>query len=317
MSESLAAADLFGTVKGAYTGAQAARRGLWAEAHEGTLFLDEIGDTPAAVQPMLLRAIETGEFRPLGSNDMQCANVRVIAATDRALEGSSFNQPLLRRLEGFVIRTPALRTRREDIGVLVQRMLYDLRVSPDWPAKVPAPLLRALCLHAWPGNVRQLMNVVRHLVVSARAGEWPTVPELFGSVPVESAISAQITASTVPVVVPGVSNTDAAVPHAYVSPASIAPDALLAALDRAGWCLRAAAIDLGISRPSLYNLIDRHPDIRRAQMIPQAEIEAAMDQGASSIEVLAIRLRTPRDAQRRRLHGLGVGLPAMDPTHPH
>jgi two-component system nitrogen regulation response regulator GlnG len=305
LSESLAVVELFGAIKGAYTGAQAGRRGLWGEAHEGTLLLDEVGDTPSSVQPMLLRALETGEFRQLGSNATQRANVRVVAATDRRLSGTTFNQPLLHRLEGLVIQTPPLRARREDLGVIIQQLLQELQVLPDWPATVPVSLVRTLCMHSWPGNVRQLRNSVRRLVVSGRAGEWPTAAELFGSTdskhepqtPAQLGVATSLLPAT---------RRDADSPRKYVSPADISAKGLLSALNRTGWCLRAAALELGVSRPSLYNLIERHPQIRRAQTISRADIEAALQFGVSSIEALAARLRTPRDALRRRLRELGL-----------
>ncbi len=123
LNEGLAAAELFGAAKGAYTGAQSTRGGFFQEAQEGTLFLDEIGNAPATVQPMLLRVLETGDYRPLGaSRDVQ-SKARIIAATDQDLYGAGFNQALLRRLESFVIQLPPLRARREDIGLLIVHML--------------------------------------------------------------------------------------------------------------------------------------------------------------------------------------------------
>lgn len=301
MAESLAAADLFGCVKGAFTGAQAARVGLWAEADRSTLFLDEVGDAPAAVQPMLLRAIETGEFRPLGSSRVQHADVRLIAATDRTLEAGKFNQPLLRRLEAFVIRTPSLRVRREDLGILIRHSLESQQLPKDWPAQVPATLVRALCLHSWPGNVRQLLHAIRRLVLSARTADWPTPQDLLGAdLPVASSEAVRAPPSS----------AAASLRRAYAAPSSVTAEALLAALDRAGWCLRTAALDLGISRPSLYNLIERHPAIRRAEVIAREEIAAAIGSGAGHLTALAMALRTPRDALRRRMRLLELDVPA-------
>ncbi len=304
MAESLAAADLFGCVKGAFTGAQAARTGLWAEADRSTLFLDEVGDAPAAVQPMLLRAIETGEFRPLGSSRVQHADVRVIAATDRTLESGNFNQPLLRRLEAFVIRTPSLRVRREDLGVLIRHSLESQRLPTDWPTQVPAALVRALCLHAWAGNVRQLLHAIRRLVLSARTADWPTPQDLLGSEGAATSAAATAAVATSP------SSASVSPRRAYAAPSSVTAEALLDALDRAGWCLRSAALDLGISRPSLYNLIERHPAIRRAEVIAPEEIAAAIGSGASHLTALATALRTPRDALRRRMRLLDLDVPA-------
>ncbi|WP_312645995.1 sigma 54-interacting transcriptional regulator, partial [Stenotrophomonas sp.] len=177
LGESLAAADLFGACKGAYTGALGARKGLFAEAHAGTLFLDEIGDTPLQVQPMLLRALETGEYRPLGSARTERADVRLIAATDRNLSSAGFNQPLLRRLEAYVIAIPPLRERREDIGVLIALGLS--RLGGDRPAtELPVSIIQTLCLHDWPGNVRQLHHLLQRLVLAQQAGDPLELPGL-------------------------------------------------------------------------------------------------------------------------------------------
>ncbi|HEX7636820.1 MAG TPA: sigma 54-interacting transcriptional regulator, partial [Burkholderiaceae bacterium] len=180
LTESLAAGDLFGAQRGAYTGAQQARTGFWREAEGGTLFLDEIGDTPPLVQPMLLRAIETGRIVPLGATrDLPC-DVRLVAATDRSLDASGFNQPLLRRLEAWVVRLPPLRERREDVGLLAARALAE--AAPDLPEQLTLPpaLVRALCRFDWPGNVRQLLHAMRRLVIAHAAHEWPTAAEFLG-----------------------------------------------------------------------------------------------------------------------------------------
>ncbi|WP_317201934.1 sigma-54-dependent transcriptional regulator, partial [Janthinobacterium sp.] len=178
LNEALAAADLFGAVKGAYTGAQQARQGLFAEAADGTLFLDEIGDTPAAIQPMLLRVLESGEYRPLGARVNLRSAARLIAATDQDLETMAFNQPLLRRLEAFVIRVPALRERREDIGLLILHFLREWETATGEAAAPPAALVAQLCRHDWPGNLRQRAHVVRRICIGLRAGEAPAFAAL-------------------------------------------------------------------------------------------------------------------------------------------
>ncbi|MTW03828.1 AAA domain-containing protein, partial [Duganella ginsengisoli] len=193
MNEALAAAELFGAARGAYTGAQTARPGLFAEAADGTLFLDEIGDTPPTVQPMLLRVLESGEYRPLGGQGTLQSRARLIAATDRNLAERGFNQALLRRMEAFVIHLPPLRERREDIGVLVLSVLREWAAAHGgWPA-LPAALVAAMCRHDWPGNVRQLLHTVRRALVALDgrgagnaaeagvAGIW-TLPDLPASV---------------------------------------------------------------------------------------------------------------------------------------
>ncbi|MFS2021638.1 sigma 54-interacting transcriptional regulator, partial [Massilia sp. CT11-108] len=137
--------------RGAYTGAQE-RRGLFAEADGGTLFLDEIGNAPASVQPMLLRVLEGGDYRPLGASQDRKTTARLIAATDQDLDAAAFNQALLRRLEGFALQLPPLRARREDIGVLIVHLLQAHGAQPV----LPLELVVEIACYDWPGNIRQL-----------------------------------------------------------------------------------------------------------------------------------------------------------------
>ncbi|MEM9557673.1 MAG: sigma 54-interacting transcriptional regulator [Acidobacteriota bacterium] len=180
---SLAAAELFGSVKGAYTGADRRRDGYFVSADGGTLFLDEIGDTPSEIQPLLLRALESGEIQPVGSATSRRVDVRVIAATDVDLESrladGRFRMPLLHRLAGFEIHLPALAARRDDIGRLLVHFLAqemgglgelaraaDPEAQRAWP---PAPVVARLAAADWPGNVRQLANIARRLALAHSA----------------------------------------------------------------------------------------------------------------------------------------------------
>ncbi len=173
----LAASELFGHVKGAFSGAGQAREGHFARADGGTLFLDEVGDTPQEVQPMLLRALETGEIQPVGGNTPQVVDVRVVSATDAELEKGiaegRFRAPLLHRLAGFHISIPPLRERPEDVGVLATAFAAEVRVEvgdpPEWG--LPAGLVAAWARHPWPGNVRALRNAVRQVVILNRGRE--------------------------------------------------------------------------------------------------------------------------------------------------
>lgn len=307
LSESLALAELFGSVRGAYTGAQTARRGAWAEADGGTLFMDEIGDTPDTVQPMLLRAIETGEIRPLGATRSEQTDVRLVAATDRDLEAGPFNQPLLRRLEAFVIRLPPLRRRREDLGLIVRHLLGGEPSRLQLFEALPLPLARALCLHLWPGNVRELGHIVNRILLACPHGPWPAVDELF---PRHAARWESAKTSQGPVLQDPSPTVSERV--RFRRPASVDDDALLNAMEANRWCLRQAALALGVSRPSLYNLVARHPAIRRAEDIPPAEIAAALARGPATLEALASLLRTPRDALRRRLKDQGIDAPPSE-----
>lgn len=299
LSESLAAADLFGAVKGAYTGAQAARRGLFAEADGGTLFLDELGDTPASVQPMLLRVLETGSYRPLGASQDATSSARLIAATDQNLDARGFNQPLLRRMEAFVIRVPPLRERREDIGVL---LLHALRSCSDDAGELvlfPPSLVSEMCNYDWPGNVRQLVNVTRRALMAQRAGGEPALRHFVD--PAVASPSSSVAAAT-----PAAASakSEAATRRRL---AEIGGDDVLNAMEENGWQISGAAQQLGISRPSLYKLIEAHPAIRSATAIPADQIEAALGASGGDLEACAARLKTPSEALRRHLRGLGLG----------
>ena len=155
---SLAAAQLFGHERGAFTGAQSAMPGLFGAADGGTLLLDEVGDLPLELQPLLLRAIEGGTHRSLGGRNDVSHDVRIIATTKRNLEEmvrlKRFRQDLYFRLAVIKLRVPALRERTEDVPFLAERFAQEAGVSlsPDW--------LGPLASHNWPGNVRELRNTI-------------------------------------------------------------------------------------------------------------------------------------------------------------
>ncbi len=305
LTESLAAADLFGSAKGAYTGAVSARHGLFAEADGGTLFLDEVGDTPAVVQPMLLRVLESGEYRPVGASKSERADVRLIAATDRHLGTVSFNQPLRRRLEALVIEVPPLRARREDIGLLLRHFLLDAGCPPERLARLPGELIQVLCLHDWPGNVRELRHVAQRMALSLRGDEEGPIQELFAALRASDLSSIETTARLsgslpVPALAP-------APPPSYRAPSTVSEGEVLAALEGNDWCVRQAATALGVSRPSFYALLDANPAIRRPREIPTEEIEAAMRAAPGRPERWAATLRTPREGLRRWIKSLGLG----------
>jgi DNA-binding NtrC family response regulator len=155
--------ELFGHVKGAFTGSSAPREGAFRAAHGGTLFLDELGELPLELQPILLRCLESREVKPVGADHGHPVDVRLVAATNRDLEEmvaqKAFRADLFHRLSVIRVRLPALRERREDIVHLAENfvgtMKLDISLTPDAVA-----LLRA---HTWPGNVRELRNVVERL----------------------------------------------------------------------------------------------------------------------------------------------------------
>lgn len=290
LSESLAAVELFGAAKGAYTGALTARNGLFAEADGGTLFLDEIGNTPVPVQPMLLRVLESGEYRAVGGQGDRRSSARLITATDQDLYGTDFNQALLRRLEGFVIPMPPLRERREDIGVLIGYLQAQDELAHGPAPALPFALLSALANFDWPGNVRQLAHVLGRALQALRMGESPSLATL---VPERGGLAADQS-------VPG----DAEPGRVARQP--IGPAEVLSALDSEGWQIQGAARALGISRPTMYKLISLHPEIRRPERIDAVELQAALAAGGGSIERCAALLKTPAEALRRHLHSLGM-----------
>ncbi|HZV02891.1 MAG TPA: sigma 54-interacting transcriptional regulator [Planctomycetota bacterium] len=162
LPETLLESELFGHDRGAFTGAVARRKGLLELAHEGTLFLDEVGELPLSVQPKLLRVLESGEVRPLGSNEVKRVSVRLVAATHRDLEKlvaeGRFRQDLYFRLAVLVLRVPALRERREDIPLLARHLLRGIARGRE-VAIEPAALERLKGLR-FAGNVRELRNLL-------------------------------------------------------------------------------------------------------------------------------------------------------------
>jgi two-component system response regulator HydG len=166
VSETLLESELFGHVKGAFTGAVADRKGLIQAADGGTVFLDEIGDMPLPMQAKLLRTLENGEVLPVGTNDVRHFDVRFVAATNHDLgdlvrEGK-FREDLFYRLHAHgALRIPPLRGRREDIPVLVQRFIEQANKEYDTTIEGVTPeVVRRFINYNWPGNVRELRNVV-------------------------------------------------------------------------------------------------------------------------------------------------------------
>jgi len=160
--------ELFGYVKGAFTGAQHSKQGLLEAAGEGTLFLDEIGDLPVDLQAKLLRALQEREIKPVGSTERVGVRARVIAATNRDLEAAiragSFRQDLYFRLNVVQIKMPPLRERRSDISLLVNSFLEKFSDSKDHVRIISDDAMRRLMAYDWPGNVRELENAVERAV---------------------------------------------------------------------------------------------------------------------------------------------------------
>jgi two-component system, NtrC family, nitrogen regulation response regulator NtrX len=166
--------ELFGHEKGSFTGAAQRHTGKFEQAHRGTLFLDEIGDMPAAMQAKLLRVLEEGEVERIGADKPTTVDVRVIVATHRNLEelveSGGFRRDLYHRVVVFPVELPPLRKRAEDFPALVEHFVYQVSAQNGWkPATFTTDAMEALKEYAWPGNIRELRNVVERLLLLAGA----------------------------------------------------------------------------------------------------------------------------------------------------
>jgi transcriptional regulator with PAS, ATPase and Fis domain len=200
LTETLLESELFGHVRGAFTGATQNKRGLFEEAHEGTLFLDEIGDLSPTLQVKLLRAIQEGEIKPVGATESRKVDVRLVAATHRdltkAIQENLFREDLFYRLKVVLIEMPPLRERQKDIPDLVNYFLsrYIARTGKPITA-ISDDAMELLLTYPWPGNIRELENAVSRAATMASSNIL--YPEDFPSeilhteekIPVEHAVS--------------------------------------------------------------------------------------------------------------------------------
>ncbi|MHC4934276.1 MAG: sigma-54 interaction domain-containing protein [Planctomycetota bacterium] len=176
LTPSLVESELFGHVRGAFTGAVSERRGLFQQADGGTLFLDEVAELPLEMQGKLLRVLEQRQVAPLGGDREIAVDVRVIAATHRALreevKAGRFREDLMYRLRVVPVFLPPLRERRGDVEVLLWHLLEEFNArGPRRVERVAPDAMRALLDHAWPGNVRELRNVVEYAFAVGRGPE--------------------------------------------------------------------------------------------------------------------------------------------------
>ena len=172
LSPALLESELFGYKRGAFTGAYADRKGLFEKAHGGTMFLDEIGDMALETQAKLLRTLQTGEIRPVGDVRTRTVSVRIIAATNRDLEKAiregAFREDLFYRINTFTIALPPLRERIEDISFLAEYFLQRARAKVNKRVESISPeALARLRSYSWPGNLRELENIIERAVVLA------------------------------------------------------------------------------------------------------------------------------------------------------
>jgi two-component system, NtrC family, nitrogen regulation response regulator GlnG len=280
----MAASQLFGHVRGAFTGAAGDQEGVFVRADGGTLFLDEVGEVPGEVQPVLLRALDSGEVWPLGAAQSRRVSVRVVAATDADIEARAasggFKAPLFHRLAGYVLQVPPLRERRDDVARLLVHFLRDELASAGEPARMDpgdphggAPWLRAaavvaLVRHDWPGNVRELRNAARRLVIDSRGAPVARSERLLGEL-------------------------GRVAPPAPAA-RSLEPDQVIAALREVGWKPGAAAAALGISKNTLYALMQKLPGVRKARDLSRAEILECRETTGGDLDAMAAALKVSR-----------------------
>jgi two-component system nitrogen regulation response regulator GlnG len=320
ISPTTAVAELFGHERGAFTGAAAARDGYFGDAAGGTLFMDEVGLCPAVLQPMLLRALETGEVIPVGGTRPRRVNVRVVSATDADLEGQmadrAFLEPLFHRLAGFQIALPPLRHRREDIGSLLLHFLrgelqaigelFRLQTPEGGRPWLAATDVARLAMGSWPGNVRSLRNAVRQIVIASRgeprARLDERVEQLLEPTRPPSGLSRTLLGTP-----PGGSARLPELPPIAAAPPSvragweIRSSDIVAALREHHWKPGAAAAALRIPRSTLYALMERHPEIRKASDIPAAELLGQLEACGGDLDRVAAQLQVSRRGLQLRL----------------
>ncbi|HZF09769.1 MAG TPA: sigma 54-interacting transcriptional regulator [Thermoanaerobaculia bacterium] len=331
---SLAASELFGAARGAYTGAVSGHTGYFERAQGGTFFLDEIGDAPVEVQVSLLRALESGEIQRVGSAVTTRVDVRLIAGTDadleRAIADGRFRPALFHRLAGYEIALPPLRERRDDFGLLLFHFLRQelqeigeerrlLAPEPGGQPWMPASLVARLARCDWPGNVRQLRNVARQLAIESRGASvvrvGPQVEKLLREPPSISPISpitppipaASPVAAPAPLPpLPPITARPRNPAAAYRSPAEVSEAELLDALRACRWEVKPAAVRLGISRPSLYLLIERCPGLRKASDLGRTEILECRARCGGDLGAVAAELEVSRSGLLQRMRRLGI-----------
>ena len=241
LSLNLLESELFGHEKGAFTGAIAQKKGFFEVANGGTLFLDEIGEIPTSTQVKLLRVLQEGEFQRVGGTDTIMVDVRIIAATNQNLEEriakGEFRQDLYYRLQVFPLTVPSLRERIEDIPLLVSHFIEKCSQVTKRPVKEITPEAMGLLMaHDWPGNIRELENVIQRMMVVSK-GELLDLQDLSPEMrAAESPGKAQAKG------LKGISRGSAELVEKHT---------IVDALAKTGWNVTHAAKALGISRATL------------------------------------------------------------------
>ncbi len=248
-NDNLLESELFGHVKGSFTGALKDKKGLFEIADKGTFFLDEIGDTSPQMQVKLLRVLQEGTFTPVGSTEMRKVDVRIVAATNKNLremvENGTFREDLYYRLNVINIRVPPLRERKEDIPVLVEHFLAKIAESSSKPKKqLMGRAVEKLYDYPWPGNVRELQNEVERLCVLS-GDEVKISHELLSPKILELGEKSKVQGSRL---------------HGKLKDAleDLERDMIKEGLRRTGWNKSKLAKELGISRAGLIMKVEKY-----------------------------------------------------------
>ena len=253
LPENLVESELFGHRKGAFTGADTHRKGLFEVANGGTLFLDEVGELDKSVQVKLLRFLESGEIRRVGENDPFRVDVRVLCATNRDLRemiaAEQFREDLFFRINTFEIHLPPLRERKADIPALARHMLTRFASRRGGPESTLTPEAIAVLLsHDWPGNIRELANAIERATILAGGG--PIRPEhLPTQFPARSGAAAPAA--------PAVSGPHFQIPEGNPTLRDIEMKYIQVILEKHNGNKPAASKELGISLKTLYNKINQ------------------------------------------------------------
>jgi two-component system, NtrC family, nitrogen regulation response regulator GlnG len=323
----LAAGELFGYSRGAFTGAVGDRAGYFVEADGGTLFLDEIGALTPEVQSVLLRTIETGEIQPLGTG-LRSVSVRLLAATeldlDAKIERGSFSRALLQRF-GYELWVPPLREHLGDLSLLLAHFLKEELRALGESARLGGPeadlnpylssdFVLQLEQYAWPGNVRELRSVVRRFAIHNQGRERTEIEPRLRTL-------LQRTAARVDTVEPPLSPSSVPPPSDSEPPAlrreafQLKDQDVLDALRRCAFEIDRTARELGVSRSWLHARMNTLTGVRKAKDLGAAEIRSALEQNEGVIERAARQLEVSAKGLQLQITRLGLrhgnGNPAM------
>ncbi len=320
LSPELAASQLFGHKRGAFTGATTDHRGYFQQAEGGTLFLDEVGDTPSSMQPLLLRALQQREIQVLGGG-ISTVDVRIVAATDADIdaEGAGFRTALRHRLSGLQIDVPSLDAHAEDIGLLAQQFftkhwslfhnkgdaglsLGPHRRNRQWRQRW-VMLVQALLLRPWPGNVRELDNTLRQIALDSadtlHLPDWACLLR-------EDGASTEIGVSSSPmdqlaVAEPDALSSDVSEVGPSTAPTPLELSVVSQMLERHDYHIAAAARALGVTRSALYRFIRSSPTLYLAKDLSLEFVLEQLKECRGDLSQTAAQLRVSVEGLKQRL----------------